>query len=689
MPELQNAPAVPSPVRWNRLMRDGNLYAVGCICLLLVAAGLRFYDLSGNSLWLDEAVAANNSRGSFSETLGNTASRNSSPILYPLILWVIQKVESSPFSVRMVPAAASVLTVAMLLFLLPRVGVSRWTAFIAGLLATLSAEAIRQAQGVRVYSVDAFVTVLMIIGLLSYLRIGGGQRKSALLCVSLFIGPLVQYGVVLFGLALFGTILVVEGRTIWHIRQDLRSCKDRIWNEIRDLFWPAASFTAGSVLTYVTLLRYQWCPGGFGGSSYLSGGYFSAGWSDMRALLEFGILKTWVLFDAHMPEVFYLDFSFLPQTLPRYYKPEVFAITAFVGFGLFLIVPRFRKARFDAIPILFLFSIAIALTAGLLRVYPYGGGRHSLYLGPILFLTYAHVLRLMAESLSRLASRPWLSHVTMSLVGAIVVFGGINAIDHAKPYQEYDSFKSILAALDELEQEGDVVWVSSEAVPAMRFYRWEKPDNYHYDGGCGVRTTVEECIEEVLKAVDELPSDRLWFVFSHQKRPGFDLLESLQDGIRVERVVDKRLSDLYLLEAPSLFDLLGQPRGGIKVSGDRIIDSDFQVYLSANRLIYVKEPCRPSDVAPHFFLHINPRYREDLPHERRQYNFDNLDFSFYMFGTMHSGQCAAIRALPEYDIDSLSTGQFIRGEGKVWAGSFSIPRQPAVKGWNAGEKTDR
>ena len=100
------------------------LYYAACICLLIAAAALRFYDLPGGSLGYDEAVAANNSRGSLGEVLDRTRNNNSSPILYPIVLYAVQKVESSRTSVRIVPAIASVLTVAALLFLLPRVGES-------------------------------------------------------------------------------------------------------------------------------------------------------------------------------------------------------------------------------------------------------------------------------------------------------------------------------------------------------------------------------------------------------------------------------------------------------------------------------------------------------------------------------------------------------------------------------------
>ena len=139
----------------------------------------------------------------------NTRHRNSSPILYPLALWAVQKVDVSAFSIRVLPAAASVLTVAALLFLLPRAGVSRWATFLAALLATLSVAAIEHAQDAREYSIDALLAALMIAGLLWHLRHG----RKALLCVSLFLAPLLQYGLVLFGVAVIGVAAVLPPPT--------------------------------------------------------------------------------------------------------------------------------------------------------------------------------------------------------------------------------------------------------------------------------------------------------------------------------------------------------------------------------------------------------------------------------------------------------------------------------------------
>ena len=185
----------PKSGRWRFPWRNSRMSALGktrlyyaaAVCLLVVAAVLRFHGITDVFLDADELRSALWSRqDTIAQVVERTRNGNTSPILYPLFLYVIQKVESSPLSVRMIPAAASVLTIAALLFLLPRVGVSRWAAFIAALLAAGSVEAIRHAQHVREYSVDALVAVLMIVGLLSYLRgrAGTGGVHTFYFCAS-------------------------------------------------------------------------------------------------------------------------------------------------------------------------------------------------------------------------------------------------------------------------------------------------------------------------------------------------------------------------------------------------------------------------------------------------------------------------------------------------------------------------
>ncbi len=626
---------------------------------------LRFYDLGGNSIWLDEAVAANNARGTFWEAVQNTRHSNSSPILYPLVLWMVQKVESSAFTVRMVPAAASLATVAALLFLMPRVGVSRWAAFTAGLLATVSAEAIRHAQDAREYSIDALVAVLMTAGMISHLqrrKMGGGT--NVLLCASLFVAPLVQYGLVLFGIAVLGTIAIVEAVDTWRCRATLRESWDR--SKLRSMAWPAASFTAGCAISGVATVRYQYQTGGFGADSYLASGYYSGGYGDVLSILEFVLPRTWQLFVTHLPKVLALDFIPAFRTMPDTYVPEVFVIFAFAGLGAF-IVASIRRARLDTITILFMLSTTILICAAMLRIYPYVG-RHALHLTPVIFLTLGSMIHWMTSDWAWARRREWLSNGGMALLAGLIILGGVIAIRDREPYLEYENLNSVLSALEERERQGDVVYVSRGAHAAMRFYRGQKPSNHWY-GDCRYLATIEECVGDILEA-QTLPTNRLWVVFSHWKGADLELLEELLDGIRVEHVVDADLSDLYLLEAPNLLDLLSRPLGSLEEEGGLIINSDFDVYLSGDRLTYVREPCSPEDVEERFFLHIVPADARDIPADSRRYGYHNLDFHLQSFGTMSDEKCVAVRGLPAYGIDRISTGQFTWRQGRSWEAEY-------------------
>ncbi len=101
----------------------------------------------------------------------------------------------------------------------------------------------------------------------------------------------------------------------------------------------------------------------------------------------------------------------------------------------------------------------------------------------------------------------------------------------------------------------------------------------------------------------------------------------------------------------------------------------FDVYLIENELAYVKEPCAPADTEPPFFLHIIPADANDLPDDRKQHGFDNLDFHFlWDGGRRFDRKCLVTRPLPDYKITSIRTGQFIPGEGEIWVERFTLSR---------------
>ena len=109
------------------------------------------------------------------------------------------------------------------------------------------------------------------------------------------------------------------------------------------------------------------------------------------------------------------------------------------------------------------------------------------------------------------------------------------------------------------------------------------------------------------------------------------------------------------------------------MSGTPVARGKFDVYLADGALVYVKEPCEPADTA-RFFLHVTPERVGDLPEDRREHGFDNLDFDFFPRGALFEGKCAARAALPEYRIASVRTGQY-DGDGEIWSAEFGVGRQ--------------
>ena len=92
-------------------------------------------------------------------------------------------------------------------------------------------------------------------------------------------------------------------------------------------------------------------------------------------------------------------------------------------------------------------------------------------------------------------------------------------------------------------------------------------------------------------------------------------------------------------------------------------------------MYYVKENCRPEDLAPRVFLHLHPVNNGDLPSYRREYGFDNRRFAFGRRGGFFDGKCITQEPLPDYPVARISTGQTAGGE-TLWR----VDLNPAVFG---------
>ena len=526
-------------------------YFVVGLCLVVVAAWLRFRGLSVNSLWGDEAVAANNSRGSLQEVLPNTRNHNSSPILYPLILYAVQLVESTAFSVRAVPAAAGTMTVAALVFLLPRVGIARPAAFLAGLMLTVSTEAIQHSQDAREYSVDALLAVLMIFGLLKYKQDG----SRTLLCAALFAAPLLQYGLVLFGMGVLGTAVFFPPPPLEKepCREHRIPVRTSLWSWLdkrRGLVWPSAWFLSGCVVSGWLTLRFQYQENGF---DYLSK-YYYRGKYTIGSVADFTASQTWELLGYHLPHYF--------RDIENERLLSAVVMLA-VCWRLFYWLDSFLVERSPLPPnpviVLFLFAVAIANFAAVLGWYPLGGIRQNIYLGPVIFLAVASVFHTVVYLPAR-SLRSWLAPALLAAVVAVVLFIGVHYDRNGEFWPPYNFAASALKVLDERVRPGDVIYVDNWITPVIKFYQGQDQGNFIY-WGCLIDAPAEVCFVDALKQI-EPETKRLWMFHSRSPALDYERLELVHPSISTERHFYALRTRLWLITNPNL----------LKESKDRLAD---------------------------------------------------------------------------------------------------------------------
>ena len=144
-------------------------------------------------------------------------------------------------------------------------------------------------------------------------------------------------------------------------------------------------------------------------------------------------------------------------------------------------------------------------------------------------------------------------------------------------------------------------------------------------------------------------------------------IESIKTGQFSDGVQTWRVD--YNFALPGIMDGVQE----LQQSGrDPDIQSNFDVYIDDGRLIYVKDSCSVDDRDLPFFLHVFPADENDLPDGREESGFDNLGFELMQRGGELDEVCFAVVGLPAYEIMSIRTGQWVRGEGNVWEASIEF-----------------
>ena len=589
----------------------------------MLAAGLRFHNLPSNSLWLDEAIVATNAQGTISEVVGNTRHNNSSPILWPLGLWAIQKVQSSHVSLRIVPAIASTLAVATLVLLLPRSGVRRSVAFLAGVLMAVSTAAIHEAQDVREYSIDVLLATILITGALYYLK---GEKKWILLA-SMFLAPLLQYGLALFGAAVLMMIMIRR----WY---DSEGYSSRPF-PVSFALPPMLALAGGSILTWSITLRYHGT--GFARESYLNAYYYQGEWTDVLLILQF------------------LYRSFLDVMT---YHVEVIPASAIISIITVAVILS-KKYRISGTTLLFLFALALCLCASIAGLYPLGGIKHSLILGPIISISFAHAVCVVAEVILsripkiRLSSA--ISYRALSIVVslAICAIGFSDVEKYRNVYTDQAEILPVLQLIEKYREDSDIVVWSTQASEVIRYYEDTIPSWSRF---C---FSLKECMDILRELPDGVT--RIWLAPHYETGMyGYDILAhvfglnlvemKIKNGFSFRLVRDARMAAQYLDD--------------IDGNTDMIEDNDSLIYQHINLKIYMKNSSllyvqtgNCQDMTP-FILHIYPLDQNDLPPTVQEYGFENRDFRFIYYANYFAGRCIAVRFLPDYPIQRIEVGQY-------------------------------
>jgi len=467
--------------------------------VLLAAGVFRFHRLADRSLWLDEARVANYARQSIADNVTKTRLGSSSPLAYPLLLQVVQHFDDSAFAARSIAAVSSLLAIIVILGL-PRVGVDSSAALIAAGILAVSPSQIRYAQEVREYSLSVLLAAVMVFALLSWQRESDGTRAPLLL--SLFLAPLVQYGLVLFAVAL----LVILALATWR--------RSGLMQALRSLAAAAAVLTTGVTITVALTLRGQWRQGDM---SYLRNYFFDGSIFDLSAVYQF--------LAARIPELMnYLTLG----------DGNVVLLVPVLGL-LFLARPTAsREARY--LLTLALFSVMTVAAASLARLYPLGAIRQDLFLAPVIAATLGGGWSVLTRFLP---TRHRSTATAMLLM--IVLAAGTFGVIRANPYKEIEDIKSVIAGLTNRDP-GDLVYVYYGAWPALRYYRVGGPD---FVFGHSHRRDRGGYAPE-FRALVGKETPRVWLVFSHASaREVRRLLHDLSSEWRFKLMVNARGARLY------------------------------------------------------------------------------------------------------------------------------------------------
>jgi mannosyltransferase len=437
---------------------------ISLVFITSIGAALRIYNLGFKSLWVDEALLFQFANGNIEHVLRCNALYNGAPPLFALLLHAIMSIGTSEWILRVVSCSAGIASVPMMYYLSKNF-VSHPFALIAALLVAISPSQIIYSQQVREYSLTFLLAQLILyVFLLCLQRLT--FRRSLLFGLIISFSLFTQYGLGLLILALNIVFLVRVLR------------RDNVMNALE--IW-----SVGQAMALVTVyavyhlsLKYQFRSGGFGTES-ISAGYWNG---TFQHLLHMAILNTRDIF----------SFAF----------PMTYLLIVCVIIGVIWISSDKDPMKSIGLMML-LIPFVVTFVFALFRSYPYIGGRHTIFLSPMIYV-------FVVLGMTFLFNLRHVRYIVLIIIGMLIFQG----VKEATEYLRSEGTENMRTIVDQLTSEmskNDLIYVYYAAQPAFEYYF--RGNNHLWIKGVESRQNPDN----YLKQIDEViaRTNRIWIVVSH------------------------------------------------------------------------------------------------------------------------------------------------------------------------------
>ncbi|MFZ2199022.1 MAG: glycosyltransferase family 39 protein [Thermodesulfovibrionales bacterium] len=438
---------------------------IALIFITGIGAFLRIYNLGFKSLWLDEALQFHISNGAIGHILRYNALYNGAPPLYSLLIRAMIAIGTSEEILRTVSCLAGIATIPMMYYLATQFTSYR-VALVAALLVALSPSQIMYSQQLREYSLTLLLAQAMLCAFMLFLQ-RPNWRTSLLFGLLSMVSICTQYGLALFVLALNIVFFV----RVFRLDKRIRALGLWAVAQVLGLF---AVFAV-----YHLSLKYHFTPEGFGAAGSLGYAYWDG---TLKSLFTIVTLNTKDIF----------TFAF----------PLAYLIVALVIIGV--IRMAMDKDRVKSVAVWMLVTpMAVTFIAALFRSYPYVGGRHTIFLLPMIYL-------FVTLGISFLSNLRYGRYITMLFL-VVLTFQGARESAAYLVSEGLEPMRPIVGTLESSLIKSDFIYVYYGAMPAFAYYF--RGNNHPWTEGTAHFRNSDNYRRELNRMLAQ--KRRIWIVLSH------------------------------------------------------------------------------------------------------------------------------------------------------------------------------